>query len=65
VRFAGLLEQNGYSVLLDTIHTDGDMDDIMEIAIKQSAVVRKLPCRRPGMLASSRSRPISQNHTTG
>lgn len=39
VRFAGLLEQNGYSVLLDTIHTDGDIDDIMEIAIKRSAVV--------------------------
>eukprot|EP00038_Savillea_parva_P007947 m.173483 g.173483 ORF g.173483 m.173483 type:complete len:828 (-) comp13702_c0_seq1:244-2727(-) len=39
VRFAGLLEQNGYLVLMDTFHTDGDIEDIMEIAIKRSAVV--------------------------
>mmetsp|Transcript_17816 Transcript_17816/g.46513 ORF Transcript_17816/g.46513 Transcript_17816/m.46513 type:complete len:857 (-) Transcript_17816:89-2659(-) len=39
IRFAGLLQQNGYPVLLDTMHADGEIDDIMEIAIKRSAVV--------------------------
>jgi hypothetical protein len=39
VRFAGFLEQNGYRVYLDAFHADGNIDDIMQIAIERSHVV--------------------------
>jgi hypothetical protein len=39
VRFAGLLEQNGYRVYLDAFRADGNIDDIMQIAIERSHVV--------------------------